>query len=280
MTSEPPSDQTRESQPARIPTSGGPGTEENLLAKGRLDWAGLLRNRFILGGIGVVVVLFLAAIVLVAVGGGDDDVGRSIASGTEVPDGSRTNSISGLSGEMRTTTTMRNGPGATYAIIGTIPSGAVVSIVGRNADEAWLQVTYPAGSQLRGWVPAGSLKVSGDVSRLTIAGPGESPGALVPTSPAPIIVDPGPLGTAPLPTDPPSTTPIVTPAGTEAPTALPPVGPSATATTEPTKPPPTLTPEPVATATEEPVITPTPPVKDEGREGRRLRHQTVRAGGQ
>lgn len=264
MTSEPPADQTRESQPPRIPTSGGPGGgEENLPAKGWLDWAGLLRNRFILGGIGVVVVLFLAAIVLVAVGGGDDDdVGRSIASGTEVPGESTANSVRGLSGEMRTTTTMRNGPGATYAIIGTIPSGAVVSIVGRNADEAWLQVTYPAGSQLRGWVPAGSLKVSGDVSRLTIAGPGESPGALVPTSPAPIIADPGPLGTASLPTDPPPTAPIVTPAGTEAPTAPPPVGPSATATTGPTKPPPTLTPEPV-TPTEKPATTPTPPVKDE-----------------
>ena len=276
--SEPPSGQP--SQPPRIPTSGGPGTREDPLAKGRLDWAGLVGNRFILGGVGVVVVLFLTAIVLVAVGGsGDDDVGRSVASGTEVSGESTRNSVSGLSGEVRTTTTMRNGPGATYAILGTIPSGAVVSIVGRNADEAWLQVTYPAGSQLRGWVPAAALNVSGDVSRLAIAGPGESPAVFVPTGQAPIIVDPGPFGTAALPTDPPPTAPIVTPAGTEAPTALPSVGPSATATTGPTKPPPPLTPEPV-TPTEKPVTTPTPPVKDEGREGRILRHQTVRAGGQ
>ena len=147
------------------------------------------------------VVLLLITVVLVAVDGSDDDLGRSIASGTEVPGESTTASVRGLSGRVQTTTTMRNGPGATYAILGTIPSGAVVSIVGRNEDEAWLQVTYPAGSQLRGWVPARSLNVSGDVSRLAIAGPGESPGALAPTSVAPIIVVPGPLDTTPVGTN-------------------------------------------------------------------------------
>lgn len=260
MTSEPPSGQPKESQPPRIPTSGGPGTREDPLTKGRMDWAGPLRNRFILGGIGVIVVLFLAAIVLVAVGGGgEDDIEGRFASGTEVPGDSKAGSVSGLSGEARTTTTMRNGPGATYAILGTIPSGAVVPIVGRNADEAWLQVTYPAGSQLRGWVPAGSLSVSGDISLLAIEGPGESPSAFVPTSPAPIIVDPGPLGTPPppLPTNQPPTAAFVTPVETEAPTALPSVGPTATATAGPTKPPASLTPAP-ATPTERPPTTPTP----------------------
>src|SRR3972149_3743504 len=63
----------------------------------------------------------------------------------------------GLPGRLRSTARMRNGPDATYAILGTIPRGALVPVVGRNADATWLQVVYPPTSQLRGWVDASLL---------------------------------------------------------------------------------------------------------------------------
>ncbi len=79
----------------------------------------------------------------------------------------------GLVGHVLTTVTMRNGPGPTHAILGTIPRGALVSVVGRNSDEDWLQVIPVSG--IRGWVDADLIEVTGDISELIIAGPGAGP---------------------------------------------------------------------------------------------------------
>ena len=197
------------------------------------DWAGILQNRLILSGLAVIVVLALITIVLVTIGNGDGDPRpRSLASGgtpeaspTALPGGS-------LVGEVLTTTTIRSGPGSTYPILGTVPRGALVSVVGRDENQAWLQVSYPPGSELLGWVSVAFIEVSGDVSRLVVAEAGEPPSIVIPTS---IVIETAtalPAATEPLaPTEMPSPEPEKTPPPTE--TSLPTVTPEATSTSPP-----------------------------------------------
>jgi uncharacterized protein YraI len=136
----------------------------------------------------------------------------------------------GLSGKLRTTASMRNGPGPGYPILGTIPRSAVVTVVGRNEDNTWFQVIYPPGFSIRGWVQATLIDIEGDVSSLVIAGPGAGPDVQVPTYAGPINV--------PIPTE---------PGGTEF---------EETPTPRPTRVLPTSTPYPVPT--EAPTFTPRP----------------------
>ena len=203
------------------------------------DWQGVLRNRFILAGLGVLVVLLLVAIVLFAVGGEDGNDTSGVAA-QATNDGGVTTPVlgPGLPGQLRTTTTMRNGPGSTYAILGTIPRDSVVTVVGRNQDDTWLQVLYPPGTQLRGWVRASLIDVNGDVSELVIAGPGELPDIPVPTYAGPVF------------------TPVATEPGSEfeaTRTPRPTFTPVPTWTPRPTRtPPPTSTQGPVPTTANEP----------------------------
>lgn len=142
----------------------------------------LLQNRFILAALAAVVVLLLITVVLVAVGNDDGngtpsliDQGTPVSDSTVVP-------LEGLPGRLSASVSMHNGPGATYAILGTIPRNALVSVVGRNEDNSWLQVVYPPGSQLRGWIDATLVEVEGNISQLAIGGPGVGPNIDVPTS--------------------------------------------------------------------------------------------------
>lgn len=45
---------------------------------------------------------------------------------------------------------LRNGPGANFEIVAKLPRGSVINLHGRNADQSWVQVSIPGGSQ--GWV--------------------------------------------------------------------------------------------------------------------------------
>lgn len=191
------------------------------------DWQAILRNRFIIGGLGALVLLLLTAIVLYTLGGDNNDT--STVSGDPTADGRVTTPVigPGLSGKLRTTVSMHNGPGPGYAILGTIQRNAVVKVVGRNQDNTWYQVIYPPGGTLRGWVQASLIDVEGNTSTLVIAGPGAGPNIAVPTYAGPIDVpiptEPG--GTeidetpSPAPTREPRFTPFPVP--TEAPTFTP-----------------------------------------------------------
>ncbi len=154
-------------RPVATAAAGGSAARES-----KEGWSALLNNRFILGALGVVAVLLLTAIVLVAIGHGDDIGGD--ASNVVAPSGDETplRPIGGLAGTTVTTASYRNGPGPTYVILGTIPRGTTVTVVGRNANDTWLQVRYPTSSSLKGWVDAKLLDVDGDITVLAIAGPG------------------------------------------------------------------------------------------------------------
>ena len=196
------------------------------------SWLALLNNRFILAVLSVVVVLLLTTVVLVAIGQGGADTGDS-PSNVGVPSGTKTPArpLGGLAGTTATTATFRNGPGPTYAVLGTIPRGAVVAVVGRNEDQSWLQVRYPPNSNLKGWVDARLLSVDGDVTKLAISGPGPVPQAQVTFIP---------------------TSSIYEPPATETPELLP------TRVARPTR---TPTPRPTRTPYTPPPATPTPPAK-------------------
>jgi len=47
---------------------------------------------------------------------------------------------------------VRNGPDIRYASLGQLEQGQVLDVVGRSEDGQWLQISYPAAPDARGWV--------------------------------------------------------------------------------------------------------------------------------
>jgi hypothetical protein len=134
-----------------------------------------LRNRLLLAGFAVLAVLLLTAIVLVVLSGNsaDDEASASV---NETPEKTVVATPSGeFTATVTTTATMRSGPGMEYAIMGTVPEGAIVDVSGRNEDNQWLQIIYPPGSQLRGWVPAIQVDLTGNIDLLPVEGPADAP---------------------------------------------------------------------------------------------------------
>ena len=173
----------------------------------------MLHNRAIVGGFGVLVVLLLVAVVLVVVGEGGADIDTLSASRTEVPNGvSTVTATRGLAGRVNITATVRRGPGSSYTPMGTIPRASVVSVIGRSDDDLWLQIVYPRGSRLLGWVQTAWVNVEGDIGELNVAGAGEGPSVAVPTGSVPVVTEPpiAPLAPSATPAEPP--TPSMEPA--------------------------------------------------------------------
>ena len=52
---------------------------------------------------------------------------------------------------------VRVGPGQTFASIGTVNSGMVVNLTGRNQNNVWVQVQFETGTDGKGWVAAAYL---------------------------------------------------------------------------------------------------------------------------
>ena len=203
-------------------------------------WTALLRNRLLLTGASAVVVLVLVALVLIAIGRGEGPVDTQTVAGATTPDPASDGERDGVTATVRTTTSMRNGPGPTYQILGTIPRNATVAVVGRNEDQTWLQVVWPPGSALRGWISIAFAQVTGDVAALAVAGPGQGPSVDLPTGSGPLLETPGFVATPP----PPDTTPDATaePTRTRQPTEpLRTAPPTRTPTVTLVPPPPTIT---------------------------------------
>ncbi len=49
---------------------------------------------------------------------------------------------------------VRVGPGEAFATLGTISRGDTLDVVGRDFDNEWLAIRFPAGSNAQGWIPA------------------------------------------------------------------------------------------------------------------------------
>ncbi len=229
-------------QETNVPEPAGPPSlEQSLGGAGGPEtpvWLALLRNRLILGGLSVVVLLLLIVVVLFTIGGGDDGSDVSFALGTTTPDGKPTAVPgNGVAGRVLTTATVFNGPSNGFDIRGTVPSGATVSVSGRNDDGSWLQIVYPPNSPLRGWVEVDLVEVTGDIMLLAVAEAGAPPAIDIPTSAAPAATSTPVVTATPVATD----TPVPT---IETPTQPPP--------TIVATPPPTITPTPGETPEEAP----------------------------
>jgi len=209
------------------------------------DWMAPLHNRLIIAGLSVLVLLALTAGVLYVFSLGDGGAGGSRVEAVADPDETTTPAF-GLSAEALATTTLYNGPADDYAPLGTIPLGSRVTVIGRSEDPGWIQVNYPPGSSLEGWVEVRYFDITGDISILDIAGPGEVPDveAPVPTAVPFVPVDPQ------IPVDVPTDTPLIV----EEPTDNP--DPADEPTNTPRR---TSTPRPNPTSTPPPDATEPPP---------------------
>lgn len=69
------------------------------------------------------------------------------------------------------------GPGEAYAVVGTLPRGTAVEVVGRDAGATWLAIRFPAGSAGRGWIPVSDVEGLGPVESLAVALPTSIPSA-------------------------------------------------------------------------------------------------------
>ena len=226
------------------------------------DWLAPLHNRLIIGGISMLILLALTAVVLLVFSQGDGEPGTGPRVGVIGDDARTPTPGENLTAIALTTTTLRNGPNASFSPLGTVPRGARLPVIGRNADDTWLQVLYPPGSTIQGWIDITFLDVAGDLTDVEIAGPGSGPSIIVPTQ-VPTFVIEEPTDT-PVPTDVPTDEPAETPEVTSTPLkgeTPPPFGtPSSTATSEP---PPEAT--EASPPTETPVDVPATPAPTKGK---------------
>ena len=61
------------------------------------------------------------------------------------------------------TSNVRAGPEATAEIVAIVPGGSPAEAIGRTADGRWVRVAYPAGSTIRGWLPASRIAIDREV---------------------------------------------------------------------------------------------------------------------
>ena len=145
----------------------------------------ILHNPVAVGGLAAIAIALIAAIAVILTTGGGGDGGNSADSAptTKSPTSAQAqpDGLDGLTGTATSTLNVRTGPSNRYSAIGSLRRGAEVRIVGQSDDSEWLQIEYPARSNLHGWVIAGSLEVQGDLAGLPIATPDTMPMAEIPT---------------------------------------------------------------------------------------------------
>lgn len=66
------------------------------------------------------------------------------------------------------TVELRTGPGKRYQVVGTLPDGATLAVVGRDQDAEWIAVEFPAGSSLVAWIAVGAVIGLADPEMLTV----------------------------------------------------------------------------------------------------------------
>jgi hypothetical protein len=63
---------------------------------------------------------------------------------------------------------LRLGPSPNETVLGLVPRGAVIQIVGKSEDGVWLAVAISPGSILYGWVQAGDVLNQPDLTTLPV----------------------------------------------------------------------------------------------------------------
>lgn len=162
-----------------------------------------LRNPYVLAGFAVGAGIFMAIIVFLAFMGG----GSSASNGDEPPgivDPLTPGPGRGVTARSISPSTVREGPGLDFVAIGELSRNQDVEVAGRNDESSWYNIYFPAGSSLRGWVPASALRLPTNGAPIPIVSvtPIPRPSVIIPTAP-------------PEPTQE-TATPTLTPTGTPA----------------------------------------------------------------
>jgi hypothetical protein len=152
-----------------------------------------LRNPLVLGALAVL--LAVAAAIAVAVVLSEGEPGTVIVvppKETAAPDGTATRTpvpLEGVRGRALSTLTIRAGPGSGYISLGTVRRDAELEVVGRDEEEDWLEISYPPGSMLLGWVLAEEVELEGSLASLPVAAPESLVLPAVPTYPPGTFLD-------------------------------------------------------------------------------------------
>lgn len=77
---------------------------------------------------------------------------------------------------------VRSGPGTDFNSLGTLNPQDVVSLTGKDANGAWLQIDFPAGPEGKGWVNAAFVQAQGAENLPIVAESGAVVGTGTPTS--------------------------------------------------------------------------------------------------
>jgi uncharacterized protein YgiM (DUF1202 family) len=73
-----------------------------------------------------------------------------------------------LGPRVASTASLHLGPGAEYAVLGTLQAGAHLEVVGRDESAEWLAIVFPPNSTLRAWLPASQALGMPEVEDLPI----------------------------------------------------------------------------------------------------------------
>ncbi len=152
------------------------------------DSPSFLHNPIVICGLGGLALAFLIVVVVLVIGhstsSDGSDTGAKIAPTAKTPTTGAGDELEGITGKAKSTLNVRSGPGNGYSVLGLLLKNAEVNITGQSDDGEWLQVEYPAHSNLHGWVMSDSLDTTEDLTTLPIATPETLPMADVPTSEA------------------------------------------------------------------------------------------------
>jgi hypothetical protein len=168
-------------------------------------WASALKHPIVLAGAAVVALLGLTAGILIIVdaAGGDaaDPPAVIVDPVTTVTPGNavRTAEAIGVRGRTLAVTTVRQAPGLSSPVRGTLPRNVNVVVDGRSDESGWFRIIFPINSETHGWVDAEDLELTGDLTLLVIA-TAEPPVIVeVPTSIPQITPEPSETGDTPTP---------------------------------------------------------------------------------
>jgi len=112
-----------------------------------------------------------------------DETGRLPLPGIATPTATMTPTPAGVSATTKETSNFHGGPGVRYPVLGQLPGGQTVNVIGINATGNWLLVIF-AGR--RGWVALDRVSVGGNLQTLpVVAAPPLPTATLQPTATLP-----------------------------------------------------------------------------------------------
>ncbi len=158
----------------------------------RQNGTSFLHSPLILVGIAVIALALVFAVALIFKAGGDSTKGSvSVPTGAgRTPTASPTeDSINGPAAKATSSVNVRSGPANGYVVLGVLRRGSEAKIVGRSDDGEWLEIEYPAHSNLLGWIIVSSVQTSADLAAIPIATPESLPMAIIPTD-VPVTIFP------------------------------------------------------------------------------------------